>query len=222
MFSIYLPGIRADLERRTDDTYKVMHLELDNSFNNPSETGVKPGFYECESSKNATKATYRETELIKTEDNRIVVICGSEFRDPEAAAEAVADQLEDIADRRAKTYGKFDIYFAPQASAPEGMRRFKVENNTQAAVHSSVLTNAMSVARKNNAVFWASLNDGSAILTQSISTLHRRQRSFKKANHDVTFIKPTTDPRAAINHAKKIGLNVHATKSIQAVALMYE
>lgn len=214
MFSVYLPGIRADLERRSDDTYKIIHLELDASFDS-SKTEVKPGFYECESNGDETKATYRTNKLIKAEDRRTVVICGSEFEDPESAAEAVAEELEDIAGRSAKSFGKFDIYFAPKSSAPEGMRHFKAAKNTQATMHSSILANAMNVARKKKAVFWASRESGSAILTQSIDTLHRQQISFAASKHDVTFIQPRTDPRAAINHAKKIGLNVHATKSIQ-------
>lgn len=192
-----------------------MHLELDASYDDPSKTEVKPGFYECERKGGVTTATYRTNKLIKAEKNRVVVICGSEFQDPESAAKAIEAQLEDIADRRAKTSGKFDIYFAPKSGAPEGMKHFKVEKNTQAAMHSSILTNAMNTARKKEAVFWVSQKSGSAILAQSIHTLHRQQISFAAANHEVTFIEPTTDPRASINHAKQIGLEVHATKSIQ-------
>lgn len=214
MFSVYLPGIRADLERRSDDTYKIIHLELDASFDS-SKTEVKPGFYECERDGRVIKTTYRTNKLVKADDGRVVVICGSEFEDPELAAQTVANQLEDIAGRSASLLGKFDIYFAPKGNAPEGMRHFKAEKNTQATMHSSMLANAMDVARKKRAVFWASLDSGSAILTQSVNTLHRRQISFANANHEVTFVNPETDPRAAINHAKQIGLKVHATKSIQ-------
>lgn len=215
MFSVYLPGIRADLERRSNDTYKIMHLELDASYDNPSKTEVKPGFYECESKNDDISVKFRSNKNITAEEGRTVIICSSKYDSPEEAALQVLARLEDIAGDAVHSRGKFDIYFAPQESAPAGMRRFRVEKNTQATIHSSILSKAMDIAKKKESVFWASIDNGSAILTQSIETLYRRQVSFSTAKHNLRFINPTTDPRSAINHAKQMGLKIHPTKTVQ-------
>lgn len=210
MFSLYVPGARLDLERRSNDTYVVVDAQLAEGFSSQGGAEFKPGIYECTEEDGKTRAKYRNNKLIKAKDERTVVICGTEFRSPDEAATKVAEQLEKIRDRSAKLRGEFDIYFTPQDSAPDGMKHFKPEKNTQASMHSSILTNAMDVARKHKGVFWGSLSSGSAILSQSIETLHRRSVSFKEAKHDLRFVSPTTDPRLAIGLAGKMGMTFDA------------
>lgn len=206
MFHMYLPGIKATIERRANDTYVVTALELDpKTYQSISKQQDKPGVYEVYKD-GEYKTRYRSNGRISAIDNRVVVICDGSYESPEDAMEDISSKLKSMGAEQAATRGSFDIFYPGKVGRLGGLRTYDSARNSPSFGAASLLAEAMEKAQNREGVYWISAFGGSAVFSQSMAILVRRE--VKLGKHIAKLYKPTTSSSEAVRLAHRLGINM--------------
>ena len=212
---VFIPGIRATVERRANDTLVVTELELDpnESYMAIARGNKKPGVYTIKiSSEGQAAPEYKNNGRITPENNRNVVIADTEYESPAEAAKIVLKKLDEIIDSNASKRGSFDMFYAPVGDSLGGMRNYNPALLTQSYGFAGLLADAMEKAKDQTGIVWASQGSGCVVLTQGLQALAAKGVSFDEKYHSVKMHKPTTNPWPTLVAANQ--LNMHADKQI--------
>lgn len=207
MFHMYVPGIKATIERRSNDTYTVTSLELDPTTYQKITKQDRPGVYAASKHPNGGyQAAYRNNGRITSEDNRVVVICDGNYESAENAAVDIATRLKSIGAEQAAARGSFDILYPGNIGRLGGLRNYGFAKNNQSFGAASLLANAMEKAQNKNGIYWLAVFGGSALFSQSMEILVRQ--NVKLGNHVAKLYKPTTSSAQAVILAHQLGINL--------------
>jgi len=208
MFHIYLPGIRATVERRSNDRYVVSKLELSDGYKAINKQD-KPGIYSVKKSTDALNPAdiqYRKNGRITARDGRIVVIADGNHESVETAADTGAKCISESLGQKAEHDGEFDLLYSPTGTKLG--RRFDPRFNTEAYAFAGLLANAMINIQNKRNITWLAERGGSAIFTQAMEIVARQNISFREQNHLAHLYKPTTNPVHTVKLTQALGIGL--------------
>ena len=208
---VFVPGIRATVERRSNDTLVITELWLDpnKSYESISKTGInRPGVYEASIGSWGVEIKYKTNGRIKAKDYRKVVVADTRHAGPLSAAKAAYADLESMFGGAAALVGEFDLFYSPVGSQLGGMLNYNPIIQNQAYFFGGLLADAIEQSIKQKGVEWTSDLGGSVVLTQSLHALAYKNISFADQKHVVKMYMPTTDPSPIIEDANKLGMLV--------------
>lgn len=206
MFCMYLPGIKATIERRSNDTYTITQLEMSDGYAQIGKGDDRPGIYAVSKRDNKYTAKYKSNDRITPEDKRVVVICDGGYVEPNKAAEDAAGRLKETAGQHEAVSSEFDIMYSAIGQKLGGMRNYDPTAITASYASASILANAMIQAQNKKQVRWISEFGGSAVLTQAMHIV--AQQNVRLENHIAYMFKPATDPTQAARLAHKVGFMI--------------
>lgn len=206
---VFVPGIRATVERRANDTLVITELWLD-----PNESYMaiqrgstqKPGVYEVNRLDGKVNIKYKNNGRILAKDARRVVVADTKYTDPLDAAKAANACLKDLFGKGADLVGDFDLFYSPVGSSLGGMRSYNPLILTKSYAFAGLLADAMERSIKQRGVEWGSILGGSVVLTQGLHALAHKNLSFKGQNHVVKMYMPPTDPVPTLAAARQLGM----------------
>ena len=206
-----MPGIKATVERRPNDSLLVTNLEVSSEYKSISKSSVnKPGFYSVKYARGEAKTSYRRNGRISSADGRIVVIPDGAYETVQEAAKGVYGRFSETAGRAAITTGEFDMLYSPagRGFGSSLLREYDPRSISDAYAFASLCAKAMENSLQQKNVFWFSEFGGSAIFTQSMQILARKNITFQKTGHVAYMHRPSTDPVMALQLTKKLGFKV--------------
>lgn len=207
MFHMYVPGIKATIERRPNDTYMVTALELDpTTYQSISKEQDRPGVYEVYKNAKEYKIEYRSNGRISAIDNRVVVICDGSYGTPKNAMKDIISRLNSMGAEQAATRGSFDIFYPGKVGPLGGLRTYDSARNSPSFGAASLLADAMEKAQNREGIYWISAFGGSAVFSQSMEILVRQEVKLDK--HVAKLYKPTTSSSEAVRLAHRLGINM--------------
>ena len=207
MFHMYVPGIKATIERRSNDTYTVTSLELDPTTYQQITKQDRPGVYAVSKQPNGRYQTdYRSNGRVTAEDNRVVVICDGNYKNSTTAAADISTKLKSMGAEQAAALGSFDIFYPGKVGNLGGFRTYESTKNTQSFGAANLLANAMESSRGRKGVYWLAAFGGSAVLSQSMEILVRQ--NIKLDKHLAKLYKPTTSSTQAVRFAQQLGMKL--------------
>lgn len=210
MFNMYLPGIKATIERRSNDTYTVTSLELDPlAYQQIGRGQNKPGIYAVSKLGAEVNVTYRSNGLVTPQDNRVVIVSAPGSPSPQKAAEDIFPRLRSMDAGQAARMESFDLMFSALDGGMLGKRNYDPKSIVQTFSAASVLAKAMASSNKKQGIFWVSDFDGSIVLTQAMHIL--AQQNIQLPKHTVMLYKPTTSPGQAIHLIHQLGFKTNGS-----------
>lgn len=212
-FVVIMPGCRVTAEKQANDGYRILHFEADLNYSELIENQQRPGLYEASSRRQQWRASRRKKGTIKSEKNRLVAICDSGHRDPDAASNAAAPKIADApfsgGGFRVNSDG-FDLHYTPGEKRIGGLKNYKraIRPLQNQDLHESalLLAKAMYEARDLKGIGWVSEFGGSAVLTQALRIL--ADQGVKLKDHTAFLVRPTSSPNEAIKAAHTVGLKL--------------
>lgn len=206
---VYVPGIKATVEHRPNDSLVVAHLELDETYMESiaRKSLEKPGVYSVEVDRGGiAEVTYKNNGRIKPRDERKVVVSAIRSSSPREALDQVLPKLGKLLGARDAYRCDFDLFFSPASSTLNGMKSYSPINITHTYGFAGLLADAMERSKHQKSVTWVSELDGSAVLAQGLQALANKNISFKGMGHLVATHTPTTSPASILRNAGKIGM----------------
>lgn len=204
LFHMYVPGIKATIERRSNDNYVLTQLELSDGYARIGRGQDKPGVYEVTKGSGEHRAQFRSSGRIGSEDKRVVVICAGGYEEIKDAVKDVAKRIKVTAGEHTAVAGKFDILYS--ALGHDQMKSYDPIANTAGYTAAGILAKAMIQAENRDSVFWISEFGGSAIFTQAMHMVAQQNITLKK--HLAKMYKPTTDTTQALRLAHQLGFQM--------------
>ncbi len=204
---VFVPGIKATVERRANDSLVVTALELSDEYKSIARgSQEKPGVYSVKKIRNDVDVKYRRSGRITPENNINVAIADTEYVSPQVAAEEVATKLDDMFGSSAALKGDFDLFYSPVGSSLGGMRNYNSSILTKSYAFAGLLADAIEQSKDQNGVEWSSEGAGSVVLTQGLMALSGKSLSFTEQRHIVKMCWPTTDPNPTYAAATQLGM----------------
>lgn len=204
---VFVPGIKATVERRANDSYVVTALELSDEYKSIERgSKEKPGVYTAKGTGENIKLHYKINGRITPENNRYVAIADTGYETPKHAAKEVAKRLEDMFGSDAAQQGDFDLFYSPVGSDLRGMRNYNPVNVTKSYAFAGLLADAIEQSIKHERVVWASERSGSVVLTQSLMALTGKGLSFLDQKHLVKMCWASSNPEPAYTAARQLGM----------------
>lgn len=210
-FDVYVPGIKARVERRSNDNYVVASLDLSGGWNEIKEQERKPGIYDSTRAGKGFKLDYNENQQIKEESDRIVIIGDGQYQDALVAAKAgYANACQSPFGSILKRKNRFDLVYSSIGKSLGGGRQYSPTQVTDSQGMAAILANAMAQAKDQKEVNWIAEGGGSAILTQAMQILANNKVSLKEGNHAIYLHKPGTSRTEAVKLAQQLNINLEA------------
>ena len=204
---VFVPGIVAMVERRSDDKLVISRLDLSDDYESIArKLKNKPGVYSVKKEGDSLKVEYREGDSIAAEKNRCVVISSDEYPNPRDASLEAQKRLKSLFGDQVAQWCDFDLFYSPAGAQHKGMRNYNAALNTQTYAYAGLLADAMERAKNQHGVAWASEQYGSIVLTQALMTLAAKNVSFDKQGHSVKMRWSKSDPQDAYSAAMKLGM----------------
>lgn len=201
VFYVFVPGIRATVERRPNDSFVITDLELSDGFDAlKSASEEKPGVYSVQRQGSEIKVEYNHNDKITPVNGRRVVITDGDYLSPKDAASDALKRLKDTAGEDTARIGKFDMLFSPIGKSLGGMRNYNAATITDGYAFASILAGAMADTQDKEDIQWISEFGGSVVFTQAMEIAVRNRLSFEGKNHGAHMYEPRTD----INHARQL------------------
>ena len=205
---VFVPGIVAMVERRSDDKLVISRLDLSEDYDRIArEIKNKPGVYSVKKDQSKLSVEYRESNSITDKENRCVVISSDSYSDPLKAASEAQQRLKPLFGDQVAKWCDFDLFYSPAGAKHKGMRNYNAALNTQTYAYAGLLADAMERAKNQQGVAWASERYGSIVLTQALMTLAAKNVSFDKQGHSVKMRWSKSDPQDAYSAAMKLGMD---------------
>lgn len=204
--AVFVPGIKATVERRQDGSLVVTELELSGGYDAIAKTARnRPGVYQVEVDGQSIEAGYKTNGRIKAENGRNVIIADTRYTSPSEAAKESIEYLKTTPSSHYVAKRKFDLFYSPVGSKLGSMRRYTPEIHTESYGFAGLLADAIEQAQKQEGVAWVSERSGSVVLTQALQTLALKKGvSFKEKDHRVCMCNPTTSPTPTLQAINKL------------------
>ncbi|MEQ3693717.1 MAG: hypothetical protein ABNH16_02190 [Thalassolituus sp.] len=205
---VFVPGIVAMVERRSDDKLVISRLDLSDDYEGVArKLNNKPGVYSVKKVGNTLDVEHREGDVIADEKHRCVVVASPSYENQGDAAKEAQKSLKSLFGQQVAAWCDFDLFYSPVGAQHKGMRNYNPTLNTQTYAFAGLLADAMERSKHQEGVAWASEQYGSIVLTQALMTLAAKNISFKDKGHSVTMRWSKSDPQFAHNAAMKLGIN---------------
>ena len=205
---VFVPGIVAMVERRSDDKLVISRLDLSDDYEGVArKLNNKPGVYSVKKVGNTLDVEHREGDVIADKTHRCVVVASPSYEDKDRAAKGAQKSLKSLFGQQVAAWCDFDLFYSPVGAQHKGMRNYNPTLNTQTYAFAGLLADAMVRSKHQEGVAWASERDGSIVLTQALMTLAAKNISFEGKGHSVTMGWSKSDPQFAHNAAMKLGIN---------------
>ena len=205
---VFVPGIVAMVERRSDDKLVISRLDLSDDYEGVAKKlNNKPGVYSVKKDGSKLAVKHREGDVIANEKHRCVVVASPSYKDQNRAAEEAQKRLKSLFGQQVAAWCDFDLFYSPVGAEHKGMRNYNPTLNTQTYAFAGLLADAMERSKHQEGVAWASEQYGSIVLTQALMTLAAKNVSFKDKGHSVKMGWSKSDPQFAYNAAKKLGID---------------
>ncbi|MBN8430435.1 hypothetical protein JF535_06150 [Microbulbifer salipaludis] len=214
-YYVFLPGLKATVERWPNDQYCITELVLDDHYYDltaPGQEETRMGLYRASSDlgQNLWKASYVKDSKILPQRGRLVAIADAKFSSAD-------DAIEETMPRTAKHLGVgaahvrdsgADLHFTPgRKPLGGGLLCYNPLNVEKSRASALLLATTMASARDVEGVVWAADFGGSAVLTQAMQILADKGLSLK--GHTVYFHKPRTSPAKSLRLAHKLQMNLN-------------
>lgn len=208
--AVFVPGIKATVERRQDGSLVVTELELSDGYDALAKHGSdRPGVYTVKKDfRGDVDVHYKSNGRITPVDGRNVIVADTRYSSPERSAVGLIDNLKATHSRDAVIKVDFDMFYSPVGKKLGGLRRYTPEIHTNSYGFAGLLADAMERSLKQKSVTWASELSGSVVLTQALQTLALKGVSFEDKNHLVKMHGPTTSPVPTLRAAKELKMTV--------------
>ncbi len=204
---VFVPGIAATVERRTDDTLVITTLTLSEEYDSIARGSTqKPGVYSVSKDRRGVEASYRNNGRIKSTDERKVVIADTDYRKPADAATGVTQRLSTMFGASAALKCDFDLFYSPLGSKLKGMRNYNPVNVHKTYGYAGLLADAIEQSINKKGVEWTSERSGSVVLTQALKTLAAKNLSYKKQKHIVKMCWATSNPWPTYEAVSQLGM----------------
>ena len=205
---VFVPGIVAMVERRSDDKLVISRLDLSDDYEGVAKKlNNKPGVYSVKKDGDSLEVKHRKGDVIVNEKHRCVVVASPSYEDQNEAAQEARKSLKTLFGQQVAAWCDFDLFYSPVGAQHKGMRNYNPTLNTQTYAFAGLLADAMERSQHQEGVAWASEKDGSIVLTQALMTLAAKNISFKDKGHSVKMGWSKSDPQFAYNAAKKLGID---------------
>jgi hypothetical protein len=205
---VFVPGIVAMVERRSDDKLVISRLDLSDDYEGVArKLNNKPGVYSVKKDGSELAVKHREGDVIADKTHRCVVVASPSYRDQDEAAEEAQKCLKSLFGQQVAAWCDFDLFYSPVGAQHKGMRNYNPTLNTQTYAFAGLLADAMERSKHQEGVAWASEQYGSIVLTQALMTLAAKNISFKDKGHSVKMGWSKSDPQFAYHAAKKLGID---------------
>ena len=209
-FEVYLPGIKASLTRKSDDTYIVSQLIVSNGWDElDSVQGEKPGVYHIKvEDLGRYVKKFSTSDTIRANDARAVAIADATYINVETAAKKAVKYLKqsdvvnkaDIADG-----GGFDLIYTP-GNKRLGKRAYDPKSINNPTVSASILAKAMIAAKDQERVAWVSEFGGGVVFTHAMDIV--AHQNIKLKNHYAVMYKPPGHHDDAVRLAHQLGFKL--------------
>jgi hypothetical protein len=204
---VFVPGIVATVERRSDDVLAISSLELSDEYKSIARgSSQKPGVYSVTKRSGDVIANYRNNSRILVQNERKVVVSATNYETPEKAAQEAVKRLDKIFGASASLKCDFDLFYSPLGERLKGMRNYNSTVVSRAYGFSGLLADAIEQSKGNTGVEWASERSGSVVLTQALMTLAAKNISFDEQQHIVKMCWATSDPKPTYEAVKQLGM----------------
>ncbi len=205
---VFVPGIAATVERRSDDTLIITHLTLSSEYESIQRgSKQKPGVYSVTQGRGEPVAKYKNNGRITAQNGRKVIIADTVYKTPSKAAEVVISRIEGLIGSLDAT-SDFDLFYSPVGSDLKGMKNYNPAIITKTYSYAGLLADAMERSKSNRSVGWISERSGSVVLSQALMTLAAKNLSFEDEKHVVKMCWATSNPRPAYHAAMKLKMVV--------------
>lgn len=203
---VYVPGIKATVERRQSGCLVVTDFEMSDGYDAIAKRGdERPGVYQVDVVGQSIKANYKTNGRIKAENGRNVIIADTRYTAPSEAAESAIENLKATPSSHVAAIGQFDLFYSPVGSKLGTMRRYTPEIHTESYGFAGLLADAIEQSQKQQGVSWISDRSGSVVLMQALQTLALKKGvSFKDKGHLVKMYNPTSSPTPTLQAIKDL------------------
>jgi len=181
-----LPGVTAILEKLTNDSYILQHINVDGNYMAMQKQSMRPGLWEVDAK--GTQPKFRADGEILNQKYRPVVISDTSKKDAKWVAGKVQKDLSKIdgtMKRMVKNNG-FDLHFTPGGRDIVGLKpahkALATSQDREIMQSAQLLANTMYQARDIEGVLWYSDWGGSAILTRAMEILDSEKHISLKSH----------------------------------------
>lgn len=208
-FFVFLPALKATMERRSNDEYVLVDLQLDAMyFEATDQKGTRMGLYRAKSERSRWEAAYVENGHILPKDGRTVAVADSGY---DRAIDAVEATVPRVTHSRAVAEvdiatGGCDLHFTPGARRQGGLFRYNAIGVTGTYGSATLLAESMRQARSLTGVKWIADHGGSSILTQAMRILADKGVTLK--GHTVFLEQAATSPGDTVRLAHRLDLDL--------------
>lgn len=210
-FDVYVPGIKARVERRSNDNYVVTSLELSGGWDEIRDQDRKPGIYSVTRNKGDFDLDYSDNQQILLKDKRNVIIADGQYKNTHAAAKnSYKHACKSSFGSDLKQDKQFDLVYSSIGKSLGGGKQYNAAQVNNGKGMAAILAHAMTQARDQEGVKWIAEGGGSAILTQAMQILANNKVPLKDANHAIYLYKPGTCRTEAVKLAQQLDINLEA------------
>ena len=210
-FFVSLPGIKATLERRSNDQYYVVDLALDTTYFEVNTDNTMTGLYDAKKSGERWDIEHNSSGRISSEgDTKFVAVTDGSHPDATTAANQIAQMISKAPGSGGVFFKHFGMHYTGGEKSFGGLRNYKLAKNplnNEAANRSAImLADTMYRSKNIEGISWVSELGGSAVLTQAMKILV--DQNVKLNNHTAFMFEPTTNTDLAVQMAHSLGLQL--------------
>lgn len=210
-FLVSLPACKVTVERTSDDRYKILGFEIDQSYFEEDEQYTKPALYHClpDEKKDPIESP---NGRIKNKRNRAVFIADNHYSKPKKTikpANACLSSTQSVSKSDLRRHG-FDMHFTPKGKQIGGLINLRDAINPcrNESLYSSaqLLAKTMYDAKNTVDINWVADRGGSAVVTQAMKIL--ADKGVKLKDHSLFLYHPTTLSTQAYQYANKLDMEI--------------
>ncbi|MGD8174551.1 hypothetical protein [Marinimicrobium sp. ARAG 43.8] len=208
-FYVFLPGLKATLERRPNDEYILVDLALDAMyFDATSQNDTKMGLYRVEADLDNWQTSLVENGHVLAKDNRTVSISDSGYSSAQKAANKIMPSIVKALGLAAIDIkeGGCDLHFTPGHHRQGGLLRYNAVGQTNTYGSAVLLAKSMGDAQSLTGIKWVADRGGSSVLTQAMRML--ADKGVTLNGHTIYLDHATTSPGDAVRLAHQLDLNL--------------
>lgn len=206
-YTVFLPALKATIERWPNDQYCITGLVLDAHYFEATATGDPMGLYRAKPAKEGWKTKHVEDGRIEPKNDRVVTVADTGYRDASrAATEAVPRAAQAPGVSTAKLRRGCDLHFTPGKKRLGSLIRYNALANDDARSSAVHLAHTMKQARGVEGVAWVADHGGSVVLTQAMQVL--ADQGITLESHTAYLAKADSSPGQAVRLAHKLKMDV--------------
>lgn len=210
IYMAILPGIRVIFKQQDSSAFKVLKIELDDTYTRQQREATSPGLWRARKVDKEWEAKFVEDgKLDTTTRNRFVVISDRTNKKPGYEANKIFKVLQSSRDKTTLTQisnDGFDLHYTPGENSIGGMKNMKevrhANNSASLKESAEILAHTMYNAREISGVVWGSEGGGSGVLTQAMQILADQGISLK--THGIFLNRANTLPSKVVELARKL------------------